>query len=106
MNPENPVENFENQPENMEEVEQSDYERLVQVEIEKDLAIEEAEAVRRAEKILFEERIGQFTEGDLVKDADGSWSTFEQKVRDVFPEVPEDRFRAFKAAICMELCGL
>jgi len=58
------------------------------------------------ELALFNERINQFSEEDLVKDADGTWNTFEQKVRDVFPEVPEDRFRAMKAAVSMHLCGL
>ncbi|MDD5749797.1 MAG: hypothetical protein PHO91_03365 [Patescibacteria group bacterium] len=57
---------------------------------------------------LFHERINQFTENDLRPDPDGRWSAFEQKIRDVFPELShdEDGFRAIKAAVTMELCGL
>lgn len=58
------------------------------------------------ESALFYERIGQFSEDDLKQDADGTWNSFEEKVRSVFPEIPEDRFKAIKAAVTMHLCGL
>ena len=58
------------------------------------------------ESTLFNERIGEFNEEDLTRDDDGSWTTFEQKVRDIFPEISEDRFKAIKAAVTMHLCGL
>lgn len=58
------------------------------------------------ELALFNERIGQFSTEDLNPDADGSWTGFDQKIKDVFPEIPEDRFRAMKAAVTMHLCGL
>jgi len=58
------------------------------------------------ELALFNERIGQFSPEDLNPDADGTWTSFDQKVRDVFPEISEERFRAIKAAVTMHLCGL
>lgn len=70
------------------------------------LAANKEEAIKSVELALFNERIGQFTEADLTQDADGSWRTFEQKVREVYPEFPEDRFKAIKAAVTMHLCGL
>ena len=80
------------------------YENLVRAEI--DNGNNEKEAIQNVELALFNERISQFTEDDLTQDADGSWNTFEQKIRNVFPEFPEDRFKAIKAAVSMELCGL
>ncbi len=84
----------------------SEYQRLVQAEIDSGTASDQETAVKNVELALFNERIGQFKEEDLTQDGDGSWHTFEQKVRDVFPEVPEDRFRGMKAAVTMHLCGL
>jgi len=83
----------------------SEYQRLVQAEIDKGSTPDQETAAKNVELALFNERIGQFKEEDLTQDADGSWHTFEQKVRDVFPEVAEDRFRGMKAAVTMHLCG-
>ena len=55
---------------------------------------------------LFNERIEQFVEADLTRDADDSWNTFEQKIKAVFPELLEARFRVMKVAVTMHLCGL
>ena len=96
--------NFEKPPE--QENVPSEYERLVQAELETSDSANEGEAAKRVELVLFEERIGQFEEADLVPDADGSWDGFEQKVRDVYPEVPESRFKAMKAGVTKHLCGL
>jgi hypothetical protein len=82
------------------------YQDLVRIEIESGRVDSQGEAVNAAELIFFNERIGQFTESDLVEDPGGGWNTFEQKVRAVFPEFPEDRFRAIKAAVTMHLCEL
>jgi len=82
------------------------YEMLMQAEIGSDHEATLEQIIEKVERPLFDERIGQFAENDLAQDADGSWNTFEQKVRDVFPDFPEGRFRAIKAAVSMHLCGL
>lgn len=58
------------------------------------------------ESVLFNERLEQFNETDLTIDADGTWNTFEQKIKDVFPELSGERLRAMKTAVSMHLCGL
>ncbi|MDO8668710.1 MAG: hypothetical protein Q7K65_00250 [Candidatus Buchananbacteria bacterium] len=68
--------------------------------------VDEEKMTAAEELALFNERIEQFVEEDLNKDDDGSWNKFEQKIRDVFPELSEDRFKAIKAAVSMHLCGL
>lgn len=83
-----------------------EYQRLVQSEIESGSAPDQESAKKIVELALFTERIEQFSEDDLIQDTDGSWDTFEQKVREVFPEIPEDRFKSIKAAVTMHLCGL
>ncbi len=94
--------NFENPSENSTK---PTYEALVQAQIDSGQATNKEEAVKSVELALFNERIGQFTEADLTQDADGSWKTFEQKVRDIYPEFPEDRFGAIKVAVTLHLCG-
>lgn len=82
------------------------YQELIQVELDGGNAPDQESAVKIVELALFNERIRQFTKRDLTQDADGSWHTFEQKVRDIFPEIPESRFKGMKAAVTMHLCGL
>lgn len=82
------------------------YEALVQEQLDNGAATTPEEAANKVELAIFNERIGKFTESDLVQDPDGSWKTFEDKVRKVFPEIPEDRFRGMKAGVTMHLCGL
>lgn len=82
------------------------YEDLVQLEIDNGQDISQKEAIENVERTLFKERVSQFTESDLKEDKGGGWEEFEQKVRDVFPEFPEDRFSAIKAAVTKHLCGL
>ena len=65
-----------------------------------------SEETKRIELQMFNERISQFQESDLTQDQDGSWQTFEQKVREVFPECLDERFTAMKAAVTMHLCGM
>jgi hypothetical protein len=85
------------------------YAEMLQVELDSGRATDQKEAMKIVELALFNERMGQFIEADLTKDADGSWKTFEDKVRSVFPELTvsglEDRLTAMKAAVTMELCG-
>jgi len=81
------------------------WEELVQniTEADSSLRLEQAEMAAMTE--LFNERKGQFLEADLDEDACGGWKTFEEKVRAVFPEIPERHFTAIKLAVTMELCG-
>ncbi len=83
-----------------------EYQRLIQAELDSGSAPDQEAAIKVVELALFNERIEQFTEGDLAQDSDGSWTTFKQKVRDVFPEIPDDRFKDMKTAVTMHLCGL
>lgn len=83
----------------------SEYQELIQAELDSDNAPDPESAKKNVELALFNERIEQFAENDLVQDEDGTWNTFEQKVRQVFPEIPESSFRAMKAAVTMHLCG-
>ena len=82
------------------------YQGLIQAEIDSGNASNPETAVKLVELAIFNERIDQFSEDDLTQDSDGSWNTFEQKVRDIFPEIPDDRFKGMKAAVTMHLCGL
>ncbi|MFA6525022.1 MAG: hypothetical protein WCT33_01980 [Patescibacteria group bacterium] len=84
----------------------SKYQMDIMHEIEHGRASSVEEAVKIVELAMFEQRIEQFSEDDLKRDADGSWHTFEQKIKAVFPELPEDRQRAMKAAVTMHLCGM
>lgn len=65
----------------------------------------------RAELVLFNERIGEFTEADLEQDVPGgpdnasNYTIFDAKIRRVFPEISEERFSAMKAAVTMYLLG-
>ncbi len=72
--------------------------------MDKDASCEKADATSKVELALFNERIKQFEESDLIPDGDGSYTTFEKKVRDVFPEVPEERFRNILIGVEMHLC--
>ncbi|MFA6271704.1 MAG: hypothetical protein WC693_01165 [Patescibacteria group bacterium] len=84
----------------------SEYQLEIMSMIERGRASSEEEAVKIVELAMFEQRIEQFSEDDLKRDADGTWRTFENKIRSVFPELPEDRRRAMKAAVSMHLCGM
>jgi len=81
------------------------YEDLVRIEMSNNKSVSREEAVEKVELNLFNERISQFVESDLKEDDGGGWLGFEQKVRDIFPEFPENRFKAIKAAVTMHLCG-
>lgn len=82
------------------------WEELVQEKI----AVDETPDLERVEMAvmteLFEQRKGNFLPSDLDEDAGGGWKTFEEKVRQIFPEIPERHFKAIKVAVTMELCGL
>ena len=80
------------------------YEDLVQLEMSNNESNSRVGAVKKVELNLFNERISNFEESDLKEDEGGGWLKFEQKIRDAFPEIPEDRFKAFKAAVTMHLC--
>lgn len=84
----------------------SQYQQDIMSLIESGRADSEEEAGRIVELAMFEQRIEQFSEDDLKRDADGTWRTFEDKIKSVFPELPEDRRRAMKAAVTMHLCGM
>lgn len=82
------------------------WEKLVQEKSAADETLDSAGVEMAAMTELFEQRKGEFSPSDLDEDAGGGWKTFEQKVRRIFPEIPERHFTAMKAAVTMELCGL
>ena len=68
--------------------------------VEKKISGQEAMELATAEMAimteLFEQRKIMFSPDDLTEDPGGGWRTFEEKVKKIFPEIPERHFKAIK----------